>query len=598
MAKANKTANNEDAAALAERSKSTAASKKTKRDAQGDGPIEVHWSLAALPTAQHRAGLAGLVMLVRWINAHTKTDEGVLELLRCDASSATLRVDRLGMRRLYSFAYAASAEEREESNKRKNKQGVMQEPKDVREREKVDPKTGKRARETVYVYEVTVPHGAFLLDEDPSCRGNDGLWIKLWRDFIWEIVRGIPKTRGPYERLASRDTVSDGNKDQDADKAYEALARGGDRSKALKSSYYLGAQEVTADAVPFNDREKAFFLLQFWPFAVSLYVPFIVDAKEGKGKFDGTFAVVVPDVSVLDEFCDEHFGSLRERAVTARGHRPEGAVVDVPEQAALAMAATLRDRLSRREGAKRTASLVSGYEVIHCCKKDKNVQVLRTMRMAPSVAMVDRYRTIETRFKNFFFRRQQIINLIENRPWWAGFDRLFAELPCERFVWRTGASRTDLSFGFDVRNAFKDVQSEEESMADEERTPESLSSVVRRVVQDYVWGRIKIRTGLSFAEVRDKPSSEEAKRFNEELERITRNAFLAIRSRTGADFVDYFVGTLCSVHQRVGRHGYETLSSALLDANRIDEVRTLTMLALSTMTGVFEKKAEQPESSQ
>jgi CRISPR-associated protein Cmx8 len=555
---------------------------KAKKAAVGDGPIEVSWTLAELPTSQHRAGLAGLVMLVRWINAHSKKSDGVLELSRCDATGATLRVDRLGMRRLYDAAYAASTEDKDEAAKRKNKQGVVQEPKAEVVRETVDPKTGKSKSKTVYVYEVTVPGGAFLLDEDPTRKGSGGLWIKLWRDFIWSIVRGVPAARGPYESRAAKDECTDG------DEAYEGLAKGGDRSEGLASTYYLGAQSVTADAVPFEDRERYFFLLQFWPFAVSLYVTSVVDAMDGKRNFDGAYAVVVPDVSVLDEFCDELFGSLRERSAVTRGYRPEAAAIDLPAQAALAAAATLRDRLSRREAAKATASLVTGYEVIHVGKEGNNVRVYRSLRMAPSRAMVDHYRTIEKRYTEYFFRRQQIINLIEGRSWWAGYDRLFEVLPYERFMGASGKF-----FGRDARNAFKDQESEEDSMADGEKKPTTLASAVQRMVWGYATGRVAARTGVSYEQAKDKPSGHDGEAFNKELDRVTRDAFLAIRSRTGADFVDYFVGTICSIRQRVGHAGYELLSEALLDKNRIDEVRTLTMLALSTVSGVYEKKSDQ-----
>lgn len=580
MARAKKTATATPTSEPAVEASSATKRTKSAKSPVGDGPIEITWTLAELPTTQHRAGLAGLVMLLRWIASHTKKFDDVLELTRCDATAATLRVDRRGMQRLYDAVYAASHEDKEEAAKRKNKQGVVQEPKEERTREFADPKTGKSKSKTVYVYEVTVPGGAFLVDQDPTQNSSQPLWIKLWRDFIWSIVRGVPATRGPYESRAEKERTTDN------DEAYEALARGGDRSEEVASTYYLGAQAVTADAVKFADRERHFFLLQFWPFAVSLYAPSVVDAQEGKRNFDNSYAVVIPDVSVLDEFCDEHYGSLLERDPKPRGYRPEGAAIDLPAQAALATAATLLDRLARREGAKSEHSLVSGYEVIHVAKEGNNVRVFRTMRMTPSRAVVDHYRTIEKRYTEFFFRRQQIVNLIEKRPWWFGYDRLFEVLPYERFMGETGKY-----FGRDARNAFKDHESED-SMAEEEKKLPTLASVVQRTVWGYATSRVAARTGVSYEKAKEAPTSADARRFNDELERVTRDAFLSIRSRNGADFVDYFVSTICSVRQRVGIAGYELLSTALLDKNRIDEVRTLTMLALSTVSGVFEKKPD------
>jgi len=523
--------------------------------------------------------------------SHHQKPEGVLELPRFDATGATLRVDRMGMRSLFDVAYAASLEEREEDKVRKNKKKEEVPPKRQETREEVDAKTGKIKRKTVYIYDVVVPRGAFLLDEDPTRKGDGGLWIKLWRDFIWTIVRGVPTTRGPYERRASNEMAEDGDASKkmmlDGDEAFEALARVTDQSKKLTGTDYLGAQTETADGVPFEDQERFAFLLQFWPFAVSLYVPSYFDTKEGKTKFDRSFAVVVPDVSVLDEFCIEHFASLRERSGEARAYLPDAAVIDLPEEAALAEASTLFERLSRREAASNTASLVTGYEVYHVQKDGNNVRVHRSARLAPSRAMVDRYRTIETRFSEFLFRRQQLVNLIEARPWWSGYDRLFATISHAHFV---GKERS--FFGRDVRNAFKDYERQEESMPESEKSEHTLASIVQRVVRNYADKRVEMRTGVSFEEAIKQPSGPNAKKYNEELDRVTRDAFLAIRSRTGGDFVQYFTGTLCSIRHQVGKAGYELLAAALLDKDRIEEVRTLTMLALSTVSGVYEKKQE------
>ncbi len=71
------------------------------------------------------------------------------------------------------------------------------------------------------------------------------------------------------------------------------------------------------------------------------------------------------------------------------------------------------------------------------------------------------------------------------------------------------------------------------------------------------------------------------KDYNEKKDKIAREAFLAVRSRTGADFVTYFTGTLCSVSQRVGHEGYLELARALGDDREVERVRSLTLLALS-----------------
>ena len=62
--------------------------------------------------------------------------------------------------------------------------------------------------------------------------------------------------------------------------------------------------------------------------------------------------------------------------------------------------------------------------------------------------------------------------------------------------------------------------------------------------------------------------------------KIAREAFLAIRSRTDADFTEYFASTLCSYYQfSLSGEGFDLVAKALQDEN--EKVRTLTMLALS-----------------
>jgi CRISPR-associated protein Cmx8 len=581
MAKAKKSA--ESAPGAVVEPKKTAAKK--AKEPVGDGPIELKWELAELPSAQHRAGLAGLVMLVDWIRAGGAHVEGVLEFARKDATGVTLRVDRAGMRSLYDAAYAASVEDKDEAAKRKNKKtGAEVPPKAEVVRESTDPKTGKTKKKTVYVYETTVPRGAFLLDEDPTKTGTNGLWIKLWRDFVWGIVRGVPASRGPYEDRANKEPVTD------ADDDFDALARGGAKTVGLAGTYYLGAQAVTADGVAFEDRERFQLLLQFWPFAASLYVGVAVDPMEGTRNFDNTFVVVIPDVSNLSRFCKVHFGTLRDRDTKARGYRPEGAAVDIPTEAGLDAASHLRDRLSRSEAAKDSARLTLGYEVVHVRKEGNNVRVLRSFRMTPSEALLDRYKTIEGRFTEYFFRRQQIVNLLSDSPWWAGYDRLFETLPFERFVGSKGRY-----FGLDARKAFADYEGagtrEEVVMAEgEKKAPPTLAAVVQRMVWTYATRRAEGRARVKYEDVKARKLPAEMQKYNDELERAAREAFLSVRSRTGADFREFFVGTICAVHQSVGANGYELLSNALRDQQQIDEVRTLTMLALSTLTGVYDNK--------
>jgi CRISPR-associated protein Cmx8 len=77
----------------------------------------------------------------------------------------------------------------------------------------------------------------------------------------------------------------------------------------------------------------------------------------------------------------------------------------------------------------------------------------------------------------------------------------------------------------------------------------SCEELVYRVVSIYVQRRLKSKHQLEWATVKNDPSK--LKDYSEAKEKITRDAFLAVRSRSGMDFIDYFASTLCSVSQRL-----------------------------------------------
>jgi CRISPR-associated protein Cmx8 len=70
-------------------------------------------------------------------------------------------------------------------------------------------KRGRTESKTFYVYPTYIPKGAFLVDLDPTATGDKGDWIKLWRDVIWRIFRGVPATRKPFEDRAEGKQTKD-----------------------------------------------------------------------------------------------------------------------------------------------------------------------------------------------------------------------------------------------------------------------------------------------------------------------------------------------------------------------------------------------------
>jgi len=537
--------------------------------------VELKYNLAELPSSQHRAGLAGLVLMVRWLERNTSR-KGVCEIARIDEYGATFRIDQTGIQELFDETYAASKEEQERDAVLKNKNKEVIPP--LREEKKTvtDPKTGKSKEKTVYIYPVVIPHGAFLVAYDPSAQDDNGVWIKLWRDMIWGILRGVPATRRPFdERSAGKFT-------EDADKAWRDLHRPADYTVDLPSTYFIGAQASNAENVPFKDRARFQFLLHFWTFVAQVYVPATLaydsKTKQTKSKFIG-YALAIPDVSNLEAFCDELPSVLQNnRGVEMAGYRPRDSVIDLAAEGALDLMNKLNQRLAVEFGKQSVSDLLLGVDVVHLEKQGNNIRLWGTARIDPTQSMIDEYARIKSLFRYALFRRQRLLNMLNERAWFSGFGSFLSTTDSEQTI----GSRF---FRADVRTAFKDsMQSNQSTKGDEVDTetskpPTNQSSVEDLIYQltgTYITAKLRSKHQLEWKGVQG--SSREGE-YGEKKTKIAKDAFLSVRSRTGDDFIEYFVSTLCSFPQFLNEQGYSTLAQAL--HTDTDKVRALTLLALS-----------------
>lgn len=532
---------------------------KAKRDATSAPEVlTLDYELATLPSSQHRAGLAGLVMVVRWMDRLPHGKAGILELTRVDSHGATLRIDKQGLASLLDEIYAAASEEKEESalRKKKNKQTIPP----IREgvRQETDSKTGKTKEKKFYVYPVVVPRGSFLADYDQIAEGKSGLWIKLFRDMLWSILRGVPATRRPFEARAENEPSNE------SDVMWTELVAGSEVE--LPSTYFLGAQSATAEDVPFSDRARTRFLLQFWPFVAWLYCPEVFD-RDGKREFQG-YAIAIPDIADLTAFCEELPETLRKRGIEKAGYRPKEAIVDLAIEGGLDLLRRLSDQIQTRESRRSTADLVLGIDIIHMQKDGNNIRLLGSARVEPSLVMVDEYTRIRGAYRDGLFRRQRLTNFVSRRRWHSGFDALFRSKPTERTI-------ESIFFKADAREAFERVEVSVTNSEAEDNS--STEKQVYRLVGNYIARKVENKHQLKWEQVKDSPQRKQD--YEQARARVAKEAFFAIRSRTGADFVDYFTSTLCSVPQHIGETGYLLLTRALLTEPEV--VRSLTLLALS-----------------
>ncbi len=537
------------------------------KQASPDAHLELTYQLAELPTSQHRAGLVGLVMLVRYINAQG-TPKSEAAVTNISPHSASFSFTEPGMQRLFDCAYDTTMGEvsTEKPYKNRNKQEI---PPLRIETEEVTDKKGKVVTRTRYIYPKPIPKGAFLADTDPT--GHDGAWIKMWRDMLWAIPRGVPATRRPYEERGSGEVVNDGVE------MFSLLKASPEKSVELASTYLLGAQANTADNVTFADAAYRQLLLHFWPFATELYVPSTL-TREGKTEFDG-YAFAFPDVGNLEEYCDDYLQYLRSRGSEKVAYLPKDAVIDLPGEAGLRtmvwLSAILAGRV-QQAGTVPLDELVLATDVLHARKDGNNIRMLSHTRVEPRVVMSGEYQRLSGRkLWSHVFRRQRIANLLAARPWFTDFGRLLATWPTE-MTFENGA------FQHDARATF-----EENNMTEAES---GLPELLYRVARNYLGGMLDTKYQLRWT---DEGTQKNPHDYNEKRGKLAREALLAMRSRTGSDFIEYVTTTIFSVSQHMPKEDYVRMSDSLLKDT--ETYRTLLMLAFSAQMPRPQKTESTPD---
>ncbi len=370
---------------------------------------------------------------------------------------------------------------------------------------------------------------------------------------------------------------------------WEDLIKPSTHTIELPSTYYIGAQASNAENVPFKDRARFQFLLHFWSYVAAIYIPAVINNK-GERDFGGSnFALAIPDVSDLKTFTEELPRVWQMRGVELAGYRPRDAVVDLAVQGALDLLSKLRERVASRAGANALRFLVLGVDVIHVEKQGNNIRLRGQMRVDPEADVVGEYEKLRGVLWNPLFRRQRLLNLVNKREWYAGFDKLLATLPHKELL-----AEKEVGFKYfsrDARITFEqefELSQQEDSMTEitetitDDATPTlapdiSCEALIYKIVGTYISRKLKSKHDLEWSKV--SANDEKRKEYEERKGKIAREAFLAVRSRTGADFVDYFASSLCSVPQYMNEKHFQTLTQAL--HNDTDKVRTLTMLALS-----------------
>jgi CRISPR-associated protein Cmx8 len=343
----------------------------------------------------------------------------------------------------FNDLYDAATEERESSRKRKDKK--KRDIKPLREEKRTDPKTGKER--TVFIYPQIIPKAAFL-----AGFGLPQVWLKLWREAIWETLRGVPRTRIPYEERAGKKTVSEANATwKELQKFQQRQAQNEISTVDIASSIFIGAQAASAERVPFRGRADEVFLLHFWPVVMGVYAPQVID-REGGSKFTSSYVLVVPDVSDLEGFVQDFPDTTAQLTPELAGYRPRGAVISLPQEGGLEYLRHLTRLAKARAGRGALGYSIAGVDIYHLEKQGNNIRTLGADRVSVAPSLLDKYEAIRDNYRDPLFKRQRILNLLREEPWYRGFDQLFSRNSLERFIGSQAYwFSTDSRKGFEIK---------------------------------------------------------------------------------------------------------------------------------------------------
>jgi CRISPR-associated protein Cmx8 len=574
----------------------------TNKTTRAEGSVRVRYDLFDLPTAQHKAGLAGLILQIRHMEQPERgfAPEQVPVIEEFSPTSATVRFTATTVQCLFDDLYDASVERVRVKSKW---QGA--DPIEIVEEDESDGATGEVKKVKKFVYEVVQPRGRFLRQHLPDGMDVTKDWHKLWRDMLWSIPRGVPKTRIPFqERAANRPCREGAAVWQDLVAVEKARQKNGFFAAEVAGSLWLGAQAVNAESVPFRGRAEQNLLLHFWPLTALIFVPQRIK-NDGDGEFVG-FTLAIPEVAQLEYFCEDYLQLLHNLCDEVRGFRPTEAIIDVPAQAALEFMANLARLADHVAGKKGIHDDVSSVEYLHLVKVGNNVKSMAAGRVAPKPSLMERYVAVAgapgrpAPYRNPLFRAGLLLALLRDLDWYACMRPMFAERPWPFFV-RSGDTPRNLPwFAADAAakfqnewetyekelEVFKVTAKQNRDVAGEPPEPK-LPLLIHRLVRAYVQRKTEEKSGLKWEEFKDKKKKDDTGReridvpqaYLEAKEKIASGIFLEMRSRREQDFVEHFTATFCSVKQFLPEDDFRAVAEALL--TQPDDVKTLTMLALS-----------------
>ncbi len=590
--------------------------------------VTVTYDLSELPTAQHKAGLAGLLFQIDHMNDKTPKPAAIPQVLALTATSATIEFTKESVQCLFDDVYAADVNgewfrTKKAKEELRGERTVELGGKTVNEyrygdewlRERKGDKTPNSERTVTvggtkvkeYLYDSTRP--TFPAVRQYLGDGGSGTaWLKLWQDMVWGVPRGVNTTRVPFEVVGGWDRKRPKESRRVAKRpspegaaAWVALVSwqtANDNQKPvpvapLDGKLWLGAQDKSAEQLGFKGFAHLNLLLHFWVNAVLIYVPqtFKPERKNNKlvakRRYDG-FALAIPDVADLKQFVARFREVLSAlgREKVREGVRPTSAVIEVAAQGALSLA----DRdlaagvVTERAAAGETEFSISGIDYLHFRPGKNGPRMLSAGRLTLRKNLAGQYRDIvgppggEPPYRNPLFRRGLLLALIDGTAWYQPFVKLLTEWPAEFFVCSSGSPAKMSWFWADVRKKFHLMEKNMSEAPWSAELNDDVGVIVLRIVRRYLDERVHASTGND-PRGYWKEKKAQTQSMLDDRKRFAQDLFMQFRSRREEDFVALFRDKLLPCGHRLKDEDTLCLHRAL--ARQSEAVKTLTMLALS-----------------
>ena len=563
-----------------------------------DNSVLVPWSLPDLPTAQHKAGLAGLLVYVSKIPEFIADQNAPLPVIEfASPLELSVRFTQASLTTLMDSVYAGEKHLVESRTKWSGRKP---------DGERSVTENGQERK--VFVYKLDRPR-AELISHWLGGDGEDS-WVALWRETVRKVLRDS-RSGEIYTFTAKGESPTE--KSGDLNKLWSGLIAAGKKRrgavKPVPTSMFIGAEQESAERVGFKGEIHHNLLLHFWPFVSPFFVPGAVQRKSGQWKkVDRGYVIAVPEVADLEEF-GELIGTYWRKRQGSDDNRtrrhPRGALIDTAVEGGMAFLHSLAiDRLNDMDEGDFFWP-VPQVELYHLEKRGNNVRMLAAETIRLPACILKKFDQIRRRSLNTLFKRLLLRNLLDGLPWCArAAEILFTQFPVELFI-RSGKSPGFAqNFGSSAKEQFR---IERNDMSEQI----NIASKVYDIVGEFVARRTEKRSGVKWDELPKRDGkvdwnipSRKARDYFAAREKVATDAFLAIRGRNPDEFVDYFVGSICAVPQFLGaegispKEGFIAITDALHESeNKRAEMKNLTMLALCAHAWRRHLQAEESSST-